>query len=137
MAAVGARENRAEVSLRRELWRRGLRYRLYSGKLIGRPDMVFVASRVVVFVDGDFWHGRQIRENGDNAFRATMRTERREWWVSKLKRNIERDAQVTEALVDDGWRVMRYWESEIAANLQGVANRVERVVRTRMIRLSR
>ena len=128
MAAVRHRENKAEVALRRELWRRGLRYRLYSDKLVGKPDLVFVSARAVVFVDGDFWHGRAIRENGVSAFRATLRTDKRDWWVDKLSRNAERDQRVNAELRRSGWRVLRLWESDVKANLSRVADKVERFV---------
>lgn len=124
MAAVRSKENKAEVVLRRELWRLGFRYRLYRAALPGRPDLVFVSAHAVVFVDGDFWHGRPIREDGERAFRKTMRTERRDWWVAKLKRNIIRDNEVNAALRSMGWLAIRVWESEVKRNPTLVANKV-------------
>ncbi|WP_348652882.1 hypothetical protein [Polyangium sp. y55x31] len=59
-AASAKRNTRCELALRRELWRRGLRYRLHLPGLPGRPDIVFTKHRVVVFCDGDFWHGRHL-----------------------------------------------------------------------------
>lgn len=132
MAAVKSGGNKAEVALRKELWRRGLRYRLYSSKLVGRPDMIFRAARVAVFVDGDFWHARAIKENGEAAFRATMRTAKQDWWVAKLKRNAERDEHVNAELARMGWRVVRLWETEVKADLTRVADRIERIVRREM-----
>lgn len=125
MSAVRSRENAAEVALRKVLWRRGFRYRLYTRMLLGRPDIVFPSAKVAVFVDGDFWHGRALVENGEGAFRATLRTSRREWWIAKLKRNVARDEEVTSRLRSQGWRVVRLWESSIKANPDRAADRVE------------
>jgi DNA mismatch endonuclease (patch repair protein) len=113
MAAVRSRDSKAEVALRRILWRMGHRYRLHDRKLCGTPDLVFVRARVVVFVDGDYWHGRGILADGLAAFRRTLRTERRDWWVTKISGNVERDRKVTAALESLGWMVLRLWESEI------------------------
>jgi DNA mismatch endonuclease (patch repair protein) len=129
MSAVKNKDSVAEVMLRRELWRRGFRYRLHGKSLLGKPDLVFAAARTVVFVDGDYWHGRGIIEDGINAFSATMRTERRAWWISKLERNIARDKKVTSELTNLGWRVLRFWESDIKADVEAVADGVQRVLR--------
>lgn len=129
MSKVRPSENKADVALRSRLWRRGLRYRLYRPDLPGRPDLVFAARRAIVFVDGDFWHGRGIRENGRDAFAATMRTARRDWWIRKLERTITRDDQVTAALQDAGWRVLRVWESDVLRDPDAVAAAAECFVR--------
>lgn len=132
MSAVRGDGNKAEALLRRELWRRGLRYRLQAKSLIGRPDIVFPRARVAVFVDGDFWHGRGLLENGEDAFRATMRTDRREWWITKLRRNIVRDETVTRTLADNGWYVVRVWESQVKSDSIRIADRLERMIRSRL-----
>jgi len=129
MAAVRHRNSHAELLLRSELWRRGLRYRLHHSLLAGRPDLVFGRARVVVFVDGDFWHGRGLIQDGDVAFLATLRTKRREWWLKKLRRNIERDAEVTRRLREQGWRVLRYWESDVKRDVVYVADLVGNIVK--------
>lgn len=99
--------------LRRELWRRGFRYRVDVADLPGRPDIVFTKARLVVFVDGDFWHGRDWSdrkarlETGSNAL----------YWISKIERNIARDRAVIASLEDDGWCVLRVWEGDVRARL--------------------
>lgn len=136
MARVKGTDNKCEVALRRALWRRGLRYRLYGRGLSGRPDLVFASARVAVFVDGDFWHGRSILDDGVEEFRTTMRTERREWWISKLRRNIERDTEVTADLRRKGWKVIRVWESSLKADTEPVAERLARQIIRRRLDLS-
>lgn len=117
--------------LRRALWSCGYRYRLQDRSLPGRPDLVFRRSRVVVFVDGDFWHGRVLIEQGRRALRATFRGGRREWWVGKITRNTERDELVTRALGEDGWLVVRVWESDVKLAPERVARRIGTVIRRR------
>ena len=131
MSRVKATGNRAESRLRSDLSALGFRYRRYHRSLIGRPDIVFVSARVVIFVDGDFWHGRGIIDNGVDALRATLRTPRREWWIHKLLRTIKRDATVTRELRRAGWRVVRVWESDVLKSPERIARRVARVIERR------
>ena len=124
MAAVRGRDNRAEKVLRRTLWGMGYRYRLQNPQLQGRPDITLPRYRVVIFVDGDFWHGRSIIDDGVDAFRKTLRTERREWWVTKIGATITRDRKVTLGLIAAGWQVIRMWESDVLRDPMGVAHSV-------------
>ena len=82
-------------------WRRGL-------VLVGKPDFVFRRERVVVFVDGCFWHGCPKPKH------APLPKTRAEWWAAKLSRNKERDRVVTRALRKAGWKVVRVWECDLA-----------------------
>jgi len=114
MRRVRSRDTGPEVSLRKGLWRKGLRYRLYAKDLPGRPDVVFPRERVAVFVDGDFWHGRQWKERGLPSLAHQFReTPTAEYWVRKIERNVERDARVNDDLAERGWRVIRFWEKDV------------------------
>lgn len=128
LAASGAskkKDTRCEVLLRRALWRRGLRYRIAVQNLPGKPDLVFARSRVVVFCDGDFWHGRGLQERlarlaaGHNA----------PYWTAKIQRNVDRDRLHDAKLKDAGWTVIRVWETDVLKAPDDVAAMVERVVR--------
>jgi DNA mismatch endonuclease (patch repair protein) len=110
----------AELQLRRTLWRRGLRYRLHAGSLPGKPDLVFPGRRVVVFCDGDFWHGRDWEQR-----RARLQCGANSaYWVAKIQSNIERDRRVVATLEDAGWKVVRLWETDIKRNPTEAADRV-------------
>lgn len=127
MAAVRNRDSKAELALRRELHRRGLRYRLHAPDILGRPDLVIRSRRIAIFIDGDFWHGNAWRLRGLPNLAAMFPT-RTAWWVAKIERNIQRDRAVNEQLGKAGWRVIRVWESEILADPVRAATRVlERV----------
>ena len=100
---------RAERLLRKLLWQRGLRFRVHVRGLPGEPDIVFPRQRLCVFCDGDFWHGRDWPT-------LRMRLETRAnpgYWIPKIARNIQRDAERTDALQRRGWSVLRLWETEI------------------------
>jgi DNA mismatch endonuclease (patch repair protein) len=127
MTAVKAKDSRAELALRRELHRRGFRFRLHARDLPGRPDIVFRSRRVAVFVDGDFWHGNSWRLRGLPSLEAQFPS-RTEWWSAKIRRNMERDEEVSSALVADGWSVVRAWESDVLADADAVADRVQQVL---------
>jgi DNA mismatch endonuclease (patch repair protein) len=80
-------------------------------------------------VDGDFWHGRTLLEEGEEALRANFRTPRKEWWVKKITRNVERDKRVTDELRSMGWFVIREWESDLIANMPASVNEIVRTIR--------
>lgn len=122
MRRVRAKDTSCEMLLRRELHRRGLRYRLHTN-LPGKPDLVFASARVVVFVDGCFWHGCPEH--------CRLPATNREYWERKIARNRERDEAATLALADAGWKVIRIWEHQIAspAGLRASSRRVQRAVR--------
>src|SRR5215212_10158138 len=81
MSAIRARENRAEVALRKALHAMGLRYRKYRRDLPGCPDFVFPREKIAVFVDGDYWHGRELVERGRTAFIRSLRMPNRDYWI--------------------------------------------------------
>lgn len=113
MARVGSKDTRPEMRLRKELWRRGLRYRIHYSVAGVKPDMVFLGPMVAVFVDGCFWHGCPIHY-------APPRT-RKAFWAAKLLTNVERDLRQYQQLVEAGWRVLRFWEHEIELDLNMIA----------------
>lgn len=110
-----------EVRLRSALHRRGLRFRkdapLRCGDVKVRPDIVFTRFRVAVFVDGCFWHGCPTHHH--------IPKRNVEYWVPKLRRNVERDRRADAALVQEGWEVVRIWEHE---PVEEAARRVEHVL---------
>lgn len=128
MAAVKNTGTGPELALRRELFRRGLRYRVRTS-LVGHPDLVFPTARVVCFVDGDRWHGNGWRLRGYASFEDEFRHNNSDFWRSKITRNIERDREVTERLTDAGWTVLRMWASDVERDLTAVADLVETKVR--------
>jgi DNA mismatch endonuclease (patch repair protein) len=108
MQAIRRTNTKPEIELRSALHRRGYRFRkdlsIYTSTRRVRPDIVFTARKVAVFVDGCFWHCCPVHGR-----RPTANTG---YWSPKLQRNVERDKLADTALRDDGWRVIRIWEHE-------------------------
>jgi DNA mismatch endonuclease (patch repair protein) len=131
MAAIRSKENKTERELRQLLHRRGLRFRKYRRDLPGNPDIVFPSERVAVFVDGDYWHSRILRERGVEALLLSIKNPNVDYWATKFKRNVSRDDEATLALQRNGWRVLRYWESDVKRNPATFARRVALAVEER------
>lgn len=130
MRKVRSTETAPEKSLRKALWHLGLRYRLYGSKLPGKPDIVFGGKRLAIFVDGDFWHGRQWETRGFTSLEGQMsRVHGAEYWIRKISRNMERDTQVNNDLHRLGWRVYRVWESRLKKDLDNVAHEIFEIVK--------
>lgn len=104
MRNIPSKNTKPELLMRRTLFALGLRYRLHDKKLIGRPDIVFRKSKVVVFVDGDWWHGRNYEQN---------HAKYTPFWQEKIKTNMERDIKVNTKLESDGWHVFRIWQKDL------------------------
>jgi DNA mismatch endonuclease (patch repair protein) len=121
MRAVRRKNTSVELRLRRTLWHRGLRYRLQGRIGRSRPDLIFPGPRVAVFVDGCFWHGCPTH------YRLPVGN--RDFWKAKIVRNTQRDLRTTRSLEAAGWHVLRFWECEVKADVDGLADRVERAVR--------
>jgi DNA mismatch endonuclease (patch repair protein) len=120
LAASGKRDTRAELVLRRALWALGLRYRVDVGSLPGRPDIVLAKHRLVVFCDGDFWHGRSLKRRLERLSAGHNSA----YWVEKIRGNVRRDRRNSRALRNAGWRVLRFWESDILRQPQRIAAQI-------------
>ncbi len=118
------KDTKPELLLRRELHRLGLRFRLKTDHLPGRPDLIFPSARAAVFCDGDFWHGRDWKHLRS----ALRRRANPDYWIAKIGYNRSRDAEVTQRLTENGWRVMRLWEGEILHDPTQAAQRVKAFV---------
>lgn len=122
MRQVKNKDSEIEITLRKELWRRGLRYRKNVRTITGKPDIVFKGKKVAVFCDSEFWHGY------DWEHRNLEIKSRREFWVPKIERNIKRDREVSEKLEADGWIVLRFWGRQIKKDTAGCADIIERTL---------
>lgn len=106
MSCIRNRDTVPEMAVRRELYGLGIRYRLYNGKLPGRPDIVIGRLRTVIFVHGCYWH----RHPGCRL--AYTPKSNVEFWQRKLQGNVARDAANQAKLVELGWRILIIWECE-------------------------
>ena len=121
MQAIKNKDSEIEILLRRELWRRGLRYRKNVKNVFGHPDIAFMGKKVAIFCDSEFWHGYDW-EHRKNDIKS-----RRDFWIPKIERNMQRDVEVTGTLEAAGWIVLRFWGKEIKADVSKCADIIETI----------
>ena len=119
MQAIRNKDSAIEILLRKELWSRGIRYRKNVKSVFGHPDIAFIGKKIAVFCDSEFWHGYDW-EKAQNSIKT-----RREFWIPKIERNMQRDKEVTEKLESDGWIVIRFWGNDIIKNVGACADTIE------------
>ncbi len=120
MSKIRSKDTKPEMLLRRALWAKGHRYRLRDKRLPGSPDIVFRKYKLVVFVDGDFWHGYNWES------KKTRLKTNTGFWIPKIERNMQRDSENNEELQSLGWKVLRFWESSINKELDNCVAIVEK-----------
>lgn len=125
MQAIRSKDTTIELRMRKALWARGVRYRKNYKKLTGKPDIAITKYKIAVFCDSDYWHGY---DWGNRNLRIKSN---RDYWVPKIERNMERDREVTTALQDEGWLVLRFWEWQIRKHLDECVDTVLRSIESR------
>ena len=125
MAAIHGKDTKPEMVVRRWLWGRGFRYRLNHPRLPGKPDIVMRKYRTCIFVNGCFWHGHNVSltpnpspkgegsKEIDNSECCKIPKTNRDFWVTKIQRNQERDLKVQQLLAAMGWHSITIWECEL------------------------
>ena len=111
MKRVKNKDSEIELILRHELWKRNMRYRKNVNRIYGKPDIVFLSKKIAIFVDSEFWHGYNwtVKKNEIKS--------NREFWISKIERNMKRDIEVNQFLQNEGWLVLRFWGNDIKKNI--------------------
>ncbi|MCL2414235.1 MAG: DNA mismatch endonuclease Vsr [Bacteroidales bacterium] len=102
--AVGTK---AEIILSKTLLARGHKHRRNDKSVYGTPDLAFKKIKLAVFVDGEFWHGKDWGKQKNNI------KSNQAYWIPKIKRNIQRDYEVNEKLTKEGWTILRFWSKEV------------------------
>ena len=124
MKHIKSSNTKIEVLLRKELWKRGYRYRKNYKGLPGKPDIVLTKYKIAIFCDSEFFHGKDWEvlkprlEKGDNS----------QYWINKIARNRERDEEVNKKLLLMGWTVIRFWGRDIKKNTDECIKMVEEII---------
>lgn len=124
MQNIKSKDTGIEILLRRELWKRGYRYRKNYNKLPGKPDIALTKYKIVIFCDSEFFHGKDWEvlkprlEKGNNS----------NYWIKKISRNRERDEEINKKLLFLGWTVIRFWGKEIKKNVDECVKVVEETI---------
>ena len=109
MKNIRSKDTSIELKLRKELWRRGYRYRKNYTELPGKPDIVLTKYKIAIFCDSEFFHGKDWEvlkpqlEKGKNA----------DFWIEKISKNQQHDDDINKQLQFLGWAVIRFWGKDI------------------------
>ena len=122
MRAIKSKDTKEEVLLAKTLWHRGHRYRKHDRSVFGTPDLSFKRYKIALFVDGEFFHGKDwetVKLRLDN---------NKEYWIAKIERNQERDKIVNEYLTSKGWTVLRFWSKDVRKKLFTTVRTIEKEI---------
>jgi DNA mismatch endonuclease (patch repair protein) len=122
MRAIKSKDTKEERLLAKALWRRGHRYRKHDRTVFGTPDLSFKKYRIAIFVDGEFFHGKDwesIQQRLDT---------NKEFWLAKIERNRNRDKIVNEYLASKGWLVLRFWSKDVKRKLYTTVRTIEKEI---------
>jgi DNA mismatch endonuclease (patch repair protein) len=111
MSKIKGKDTVPEILLRKALWAAGIRYRIVNKKLPGKPDIAIRKYRLAIFIDGEFWHGYNWEKK-----KLTIKSNT-SFWVPKIERNMQRDAENNRKLDELGYKVFRFWGKDIKKNL--------------------
>ncbi|MFB9055392.1 very short patch repair endonuclease [Mariniflexile ostreae] len=118
MGRIKSKNTKPELLFRKALWAKGIRYRIHSEKLPGKPDISIKKHKLAIFIDGEFWHGYHWDE------RKLQLKSNRDFWTPKIERNMQRDREINLELATLGYTVFRFWEHEIKKELKTCLNDV-------------
>ena len=120
MQAVKATGSKIEVLLAKALFARGYRYRKNDKTVFGKPDLTFKRLKIAIFVDSEFWHGKDWQK------KKHEHKSNQEFWYAKIERNIQRDIEVNTKLKEQKWKVLRFWGKEIEHDLSSCIAKIEK-----------
>ena len=120
MQAIKSERTKLEEKITNALWRKGFRFRKNVKTLKGKPDIAIKKYKVVIFLDSCFWHGckKHCRYPSTN----------REYWHSKINRNMQRDKEVTDYYLNNDWNILRIWEHDIKENFDESIDRIKQII---------
>jgi len=122
MKRIRSKDTQPEIMLAKELWKRGIRYRRNYTVLPGKPDIAITKYKIAIFVDGEFWHGYEW-ERKKERIKAN-----RDYWITKIEKNIQRDMENNIRLEQSGWTVLRFWEHEVKKDIEGCVDAIEKAI---------
>ena len=122
MSKVKLKRGNAEVLLAKRLWNAGFRYRTNCKQLPGSPDIAILKYNIAVFIDGEFWHGKDWNQK-----KKTLKRNR-EYWIEKIEENIARDSRVDKELRYLGWIPIHFWSRDVEKHIDKCLQVIEEVV---------
>jgi DNA mismatch endonuclease, patch repair protein len=111
MRAIRSKNTKMELLLAKALWAQGIRYRKNDKSVFGQPDLTIKKYKIAIFIDSEYFHGKDW-----DTEKYRIKTNREFWW-EKIEGNQRRDEAVNAFLVNNGWKVLRFWSKEVRKNL--------------------
>lgn len=124
MRAIKSTATKVEIILGKALWNLGYRYRKNNKTVFGKPDFTFKKLKIAIFIDSEFFHGKDWESRKKPQTNA-------EFWIKKIERNMQRDIEVTAYLESQNWKVLRFWSKEIEKNLDECVTIIENEIALR------
>lgn len=121
MRAIRSKDTKPELLLRKALWHKGYRYRKNYKRLPGTPDIVLIKQKIAIFVDSEFFHGKDYEELVDRLKKG----KHPEYWLPKIAKNVRRDAENDIRLNGMGYIVIHFWGGEIIKQLEKCVQEIE------------
>lgn len=125
MSKVKLKNGKAETLLAKKLWHLGYRYRKNDRRFPGSPDIALNKYHIAIFVDGEFWHGKDW-DDRKNKLKSNC-----EYWIEKIEENMARDARVDATLQEQGWETIRFWEKEVLKNTDDCIEKIVLLIKER------
>ena len=122
MRAIKSTGTKEEVRLAKALWHLGYRYRKNNKNVFGKPDLTFTKYKIAIFVDGEFFHGKDWETEKERI------KSNKEFWHKKIERNIQRDIEVNSYLKLQEWKVIRFWSKEVKNDLNSCINVIQNLI---------
>jgi len=119
MSCIRSKNTSLEVNFRKLLWKNGLSHYRIHYNLPGKPDVVYVSKKIVIFIDGDFWHGYN--------WKKLSKVPPKKYWQEKIQKNVDRAKKYNRQLRKEGWTVLRFWEHDIKKNHEKCIKKVKAV----------
>ena len=121
MSAIRGKDTKPELLLRKTLWKKGYRYRKNYRKLPGKPDIVLTKYHICIFVDSEFFHGKDFDSEYHSTKYSSLKEQlehsnHSEFWLTKIQNNMKHDREVEAELNGLGWTVLRFWSKDVLKN---------------------
>lgn len=124
MSAIRSTSTKDEVRLAKALWHMGYRYRKNNKTVFGKPDLTFKQLKIAIFVDSEFFHGKDWEDRKKPQTNTAF-------WQKKIERNIQRDIEVNNYLESQNWKVIRFWSHEIEKKLEDCIDIIQQEIALR------
>jgi len=116
MSKIRSKNTKAELIVFRELRKRKIYFQKHYKKAAGSPDIAFPRKKMAIFIDGDFWHGRNFAKDKNRL--------PKKYWREKIGTNILRDKKKGARLKRKGWKILRLWESDILKDEENALSKI-------------